>query len=98
VGRTWYESQSLQSPLLIRFPSNPSLNGLCRVQRTYLTTTKSRIPHGPGAVPVEIPYLPGDCIYHPKLSEAVDLHLTVKERPSLPNDRNKIILRWEDKE
>jgi hypothetical protein len=47
--------------------------------------------------PVEIPYLPGDCVYHRGLFGTVDLHLTVKERPGLPFDRNKIILRMGDK-
>jgi 2-polyprenyl-3-methyl-5-hydroxy-6-metoxy-1,4-benzoquinol methylase len=47
--------------------------------------------------PVEIPYSPGSCVYHPELSGAVDLHLTVKKRPGLPDDRNKIIFRMEDK-
>jgi 2-polyprenyl-3-methyl-5-hydroxy-6-metoxy-1,4-benzoquinol methylase len=47
--------------------------------------------------PVEIPYSPGDCVYHPGLSGAVDLHLTVMKRQALPHDRNKIVLRLEDK-
>jgi 2-polyprenyl-3-methyl-5-hydroxy-6-metoxy-1,4-benzoquinol methylase len=47
--------------------------------------------------PVEVPYSPGDCVYHPELPGVVDLHLTVKKRPALPEDRNKIILRLGDK-
>ena len=47
--------------------------------------------------PVEIPYSPGNCVYHPDISGAVDLHFTVKKRPALAEDRNKIILRLEDK-
>jgi 2-polyprenyl-3-methyl-5-hydroxy-6-metoxy-1,4-benzoquinol methylase len=48
------------------------------------------------STPVEIPYSPGDCLYHSELSGAVDVHLTVKKRPALPEDRNKIILRLGD--
>jgi 2-polyprenyl-3-methyl-5-hydroxy-6-metoxy-1,4-benzoquinol methylase len=47
--------------------------------------------------PVEILYSPGNCVYHPELSGVVDLHLTVKKRPALPDDRNKIIFRLQDK-
>ena len=47
--------------------------------------------------PVRIQYAPGDCVYHADLAGAVNLHLTVKERPALENDRNKIIFRMEDK-
>jgi 2-polyprenyl-3-methyl-5-hydroxy-6-metoxy-1,4-benzoquinol methylase len=46
---------------------------------------------------VEIPYSPGKCVYHPGLSGVVDLHLTVMGQPALPNDRNRVILRLEDK-
>jgi hypothetical protein len=44
---------------------------------------------------VDIPFSCGDCVYHPELSGAVDLHMTVKSRPALPHDRNKIILALE---
>jgi len=50
-----------------------------------------------GSSPVKIPYSPGDCVYHSGLSGAVDIHLTVKDRPALPHDRNKLIFRMEDK-
>jgi len=47
--------------------------------------------------PVDIPYSPGDCLYHPGLSGAVDLHRTVMNRQALPDDRNRIIFRMDDK-
>jgi tRNA (mo5U34)-methyltransferase len=47
--------------------------------------------------PVQIPYSPGDCVYHSGLPGAVDLHSTVRERPALALDRNRVILRIGDK-
>ena len=45
--------------------------------------------------PVEIPYSPGDNVWHSN-TVSVDLHNTVKERPSLPYDRDKIVLHLSD--
>lgn len=45
---------------------------------------------------VQIPYSPGDNVFHAELPDAVDLHKTVKNRPSLPIDRNKIVLHLAD--
>lgn len=47
---------------------------------------------------VEMPYSAGDNIFHSEIPGAVDLHKTVKKRPSLPADRDKIILHLADKD
>jgi 2-polyprenyl-3-methyl-5-hydroxy-6-metoxy-1,4-benzoquinol methylase len=47
--------------------------------------------------PVEIPYSPGDCVHHPDVSGAVDLHLTVTKQPAVPDDRTKSVFRLTDK-
>jgi len=47
---------------------------------------------------VQIPYSPGDNAYHDELPGVVDLHKTVKKRPSMAVSRDRIVLHLADKD